>query len=70
MTTKLFCDGCDKEVSDRRQVHVTVTYEVAPVAYQPTSETPFDLCETCFNYFRFNTLPRKWPRASVSEPTA
>lgn len=64
MSTKHYCDGCDREikrVTDIKRVRVA---EVNDYADQESVNNPknFDLCGSCFQEFHQNHLPPSWAR--------
>lgn len=65
MATKVFCDGCDKEICLSANISkVRVIFLARPV--QEDGMTPdFDLCDQCLEHFRGNCLPTQWPRAAT-----
>jgi hypothetical protein len=57
VTTKTFCDGCDRQISGISVERVTVTY-----GEQQNNPKMFDLCTPCLNNFNNGSLPTAWPR--------
>lgn len=84
MSTIHYCDGCGETVTNPSSMAaVHVTYKLEPSAISglssgppvaqgsgPTRTTPasFDLCTSCLDYFKANSVPTKWPR--VNPPVA
>ena len=64
MATKHFCDGCDREidqVKDIKRVRVTDLSLVGSETFQ-VNPRDFDLCGSCYQLFRSNYLPTSWAR--------
>lgn len=65
MATKIFCDGCDKELKSPLDKKWNV--QVANATTSKLSET-FDLCDSCGLRLEANTNPKQWARA-IAENT-
>lgn len=68
MATKMFCDGCDKQIhrpDDVRRVEVSVSRPA-----MADMKLAFDLCPGCEGHFKHGCLPNAWPRAAPSTEKA
>lgn len=63
MATRHFCDGCGREPD--RKVDLTVL-NVSYGEHQ-NNAVKFDVCGSCLQYFKSNSLPTTWPRAEASK---
>ncbi len=62
LSTKHFCDGCDKEKPRPKLFTLSVSYGtgISEGARQ------FDLCESCCATFKSQHLPDKWARLGLA----
>jgi hypothetical protein len=70
MATKVFCDGCDTDMTDgknesRKGLRVNTTCEAGPrrEVLGQFEIGPFDLCGRCIQQFKKDVNPKTWPRA-------
>lgn len=70
MATKIFCDGCDADITDaggnsRRGIRLSASTQDGNVKLGQFECGPYDLCGACVDRFRAVANPHKWARASV-----
>lgn len=70
MATKVFCDGCDADITNsknesRKGLRVNTTCEAGPgrEILGQFEIGPFDLCGSCISHFKQDVNPKTWPRA-------
>lgn len=75
MSTKIFCDGCDADITNnctdaRKGLCVSTSTSNGTVVLGQFEIGPFDLCGGCIQRFKQDVNPRKWPREKhVERPT-
>lgn len=67
MATKIFCDGCDGDItkpeSDARHgLRIKTITNNGDLVLGQFEIGPFDLCGPCIERFKRDCNPRTWPR--------
>ena len=62
MTTKTFCDGCDREIEIDYQVRRLAVHWVQLSGDAVRPDIPIELCDRCEAVFRNDHLPKRWAR--------
>lgn len=63
MAKKIYCDGCDRELT----TPVVTVWNVQIATGSTTkSNSAFDLCESCGRRLEANADPRQWARRGVA----
>lgn len=69
MATKIFCDGCDSDITEdkgdsRKGLRINTTTQAGQgeVIMGQFEIGPFDLCGRCIRRFKEDVNPKMWPR--------
>lgn len=69
MATKIYCDGCDRDITEgrsdaRKGIRINATSQAGEgqAILGQFEVGPFDLCGTCIECFKRDCNPKNWAR--------
>jgi hypothetical protein len=73
MATKIFCDGCDADITgdrsdSRKGLRIEASTDGGNVKMGQFAGGPFDLCKACIDRYKRECDPRTWPRFKSEGP--